>query len=270
MRKIFLGLMLSCCVGAIAACQNATETPETVTSESDTSTEQTTTDTTEPTSEPEATESETAATTDTTDSAATASKPTAAANQTTTPGAAKPVPPLPAECTNPQDQAAMNQCAKAEYERADVQLNNAYQSVQAPLSEPQASELVTAENAWITFRDSYCDFVKAQFAGGSIEPTVHFGCLTQLTKSRTSELQQTKSASMSFEAADQELNAVYQDLQSYLSPADQDLLIDAQLAWLEYRDAHCAFETGDLNTCLAQVTETQVQELKQQLDTRSL
>ncbi|MEM0980852.1 MAG: lysozyme inhibitor LprI family protein [Cyanobacteria bacterium P01_H01_bin.58] len=267
MRKIFLGLMLSCCVGAIAACQNSTETAETVTPESDTAAEQTAADTTEPTSETEAAEPDTS---DTTASTATESKPTAAANQTTASAEAKPVPPLPAECSNPQDQSAMTQCAKAEYERADVQLNNAYQSVQATLSGPKANELVTAENAWITFRDSYCDFVKAQFAGGSIEPMVHFGCLTQLTKSRTSELQQTKSASMSFEAADQELNAVYQDLQSYLAPADQDLLIDAQLAWLEYRDAHCAFETGNLNTCLAQVTETQVEELKQQLDTRSL
>lgn len=267
MRKIFLGLMLSCWVGAIAACQNTPETSE-ATAEPNASTEQSTSETAEPTSEPEATEPTTTETTSAPNT--TASESTTAARQTTAPVAAKPVPPLPAECTNPQDQTAMNQCAKAEYEQADVQLNNAYQALQATLNAPKNSELVTAENAWIAFRDSYCDFVRTQFTGGSIEPTVHFGCLTQLTKNRTGELQQTKSASMSFEAADQELNAVYQDLRSYLSPEDKALLTDAQLAWLEYRDAHCAFETGSLNVCLAQVTETQVQQLKQQLDTRPL
>ncbi len=164
----------------------------------------------------------------------------------------------------------MNQCAKAEYEQADTRLNNAYQDVKASVSTAKASELMDAEDAWITFRDAYCNFVQAQYEGGSIQPMVYFGCLTQLTKNRTGALEQTTRASMSYEAADQELNSVYQDLQSYLSPADKELLTDAQLAWLDYRDAHCAFETEDLNTCLAKVTETQVNELKQQLDTRSL
>jgi uncharacterized protein YecT (DUF1311 family) len=164
----------------------------------------------------------------------------------------------------------MNTCAQAEYAQADAALNNAYQAVKASVGPQKVDQLVTAEQAWLDYRDAYCDFVQAQYAGGSIQPMVYSGCLTQLTRDRTAELAQSKGATTSYEAADQALNSVYQDLQNYLSAEDQALLTDAQLAWLDYRDAHCAFEVGDSNACLAQVTETRTQQLQQQLDTRSL
>jgi uncharacterized protein YecT (DUF1311 family) len=183
---------------------------------------------------------------------------------------AQPIPPLPAECNNPQTQTAMNECAQAEYDQADTRLNNVYQSVKASVGPDKTNQLIAAEQAWLEFRDAYCEFVQTQYAGGSIQPTVYYGCLTQLTQDRLAALEQTKGASVSYQAADQQLNAVYQDLQGYLSPQEQELLTDAQLAWIDYRDAHCAFEGGDSNTCLAQVTDTRVQQLRQQLDVRSM
>jgi uncharacterized protein YecT (DUF1311 family) len=263
-KKIGLGIAASVCLGAIAACQPATDTTESSDAPQESVTDQS----------PDAAEQPLAQsqTTDPNDTSSAPEDSTAPANVPDSAGVpeAKPVPPLPAECTNPQTQLAMNTCAKAEYDQADVKLNNAYQSVKAAVGAQQEDQLVAAEQAWITFRDEYCDFVQAQYAGGSIQPTVYYGCLTQLTSDRTTELQQAKGASMSYEAADQELNNVYQALQDYLSPAEQEQLTDAQLAWIDYRDAHCAFEGGDTNACLAQVTETRVQHLRQELDTRSL
>lgn len=259
-QKLGLGLAAGICLGAIAACQSTPEAPSSNQEEAPAES------TTPAESEPQSLES---------NASESAPEDTTASTPTTTPGESvaptpKPVPPLPAECNNPQTQAAMNTCAQAEYEQADVALNNAYQAVKAAVGPQKAEQLVTAEQAWLDFRDAYCEFVQAQYAGGSIQPMVYSGCLTQLTRDRTAELEQTKGTASSYEAADQALNSVYQDLQSYLSAADQELLTDAQLAWLDYRDAHCAFEAGDTNACLAQVTETRTQQLQQQLDTRSL
>ncbi|MGF1461166.1 MAG: lysozyme inhibitor LprI family protein, partial [Leptolyngbyaceae cyanobacterium] len=178
----------------------------------------------------------------------------------------KPVPSLPEGCTNPETQTMMNTCAQAEYEQADVKLNNAYQSVKASVNAQKADQLITAEQAWLTFRDSYCDFVQSQFAGGSLQPTIYYTCMTQLTNDRTAVLQQTASSGGSFESADQALNTVYQDLQGGLSADEQAQLTDAQLAWLDYRDAHCAFEGGATDACMAQVTSIRVEQLQQQIE----
>lgn len=260
LQKIGLGIAASVCLGAIAACQPSTNTAEPPNPSPDTATE--------PSESPESLTSQPE--TDETSPAPEGTTAQSNAPESTTAPEPRPVPPLPAECTNPQTQTAMNTCAQAEYDQADAKLNNAYQEVKASVGAQKADQLIAAEQAWLTFRDAYCDFVQAQYAGGSIQPTVYYGCLTQLTTDRTAELQRTKGAAASYEAADQELNTVYQNLQDYLSPAEQDQLTDAQVAWLDYRDAHCAFESGDTNACLAQVTETRVQQLRQQLDTRSM
>lgn len=274
-QKVCLSLLLGCFVGAIAACRNSPEALD----QGDVSSELEDLETTEeivdgegasgdadPSAEEPDGETEAAAT-DNGDSENTVA--TGAGEVRAQPNRTPP-PPLPPECSNPQDQQAMNLCAKATYERADAELNNAYQAVKAAASAQKAEQLQSAEEAWISFRDLYCEFVQTQFEGGSIQPMVYHGCLTLLTKDRTDALEQVGSASAGYESADQELNEVYQDLQTYLSAEEQDLLTDAQVAWIDYRDLHCDFEGGSSDTCLAEVTETRVRQLREQLDTRSL
>lgn len=262
MQRFGLGLAMGLCVGAIAACQQAPETVEQPSNGSAPGQEQPTSTEDVPPPPPPPDQSSEAAS----PSTPTPSAPTASVQAV----APEPIPPLPAECSEPQTQALMNECAQAQYEQADVQLNNTYQSVKASLGTQKTEQLVAAEQAWLAYRDTYCNFVQSQFTGGSIQPVIYFGCLEQLTSDRTAELQQTKSSVQGYEAADQELNDVYQSLQDTLSATDQEQLTDAQLAWLDYRDAHCAFEEGDTNACLATVTESQVQQLQQQLESRSL
>lgn len=252
------GLALSVLLGAIGACQPATNSGESSVTESAPAV------TTEP---PAASDNALETTTPAAEGQAAAE--TQAAAQAAAPEP-QPLPPLPAECDNPATQTAMNICAQGEYEQADVELNNTYQAVKAAVSGAKADQLITAEEAWLTYRDRYCDYVASQYTGGSMEPLVYSGCLTRLTQDRTAVLAQTAPTPQGYDAADQQLNAVYQDLQDVLSPAAQEQLTDAQLAWLDYRDAHCAFETGETNTCLAQLTTLQTQRLKDQLEARSM
>ncbi|MEO1297763.1 MAG: lysozyme inhibitor LprI family protein [Cyanobacteria bacterium J06636_16] len=272
-RNVCLGLVLGCLMGAIAACRNPSETVQQPVSTPEPTEQPTTpsedsqpqTPTPEDPSTPDSTATPTPDVPTTSPNTATPSNEESATSQ-----AESPVPPLPAECSNPQTQTDMNRCAEAEYAQADATLNSSYQALQSTLSEQKSDQLLSAEQAWIAYRDVNCDFVQTQFEGGSIQPTVYFGCLTQLTQARTAELEQTKRASIGFEDADDELNTVYQDLQAYLSPEEQALLTDAQLEWITYRDAHCDFEEGDMDACLAQVTETRVNQLQEQLSNRSL
>ncbi|MGF1521452.1 MAG: lysozyme inhibitor LprI family protein [Leptolyngbyaceae cyanobacterium] len=270
-RNVCLYLTLGCLVGTIAACRNPSETVQqpALTPEP---TEQPALAPEEPSSQNQPTEepSDPTATPTPDTTAAAPNTATSSTGETAAPPEEAPASPLPAECSNPQTQTDMNRCAEAEYAQADAKLNSAYQTLQSTLSDPKSEQLLAAEQTWITYRDLNCEFVQSQFEGGSIQPTVYFGCLTQLTQARTAELEQTKRASMGFEAADDELNTVYQDLQSYLTPEEQELLTDAQLEWINYRDAHCAFEDEDTNACLAQVTETRVKQLQEQLSNRSL
>ena len=81
---------------------------------------------------------------------------------------------------------------------------------------------------------------------------------------------------LSAEAADKELNQVYQELRKKLrgTPPEKKL-IEAQLAWIEFRDADCAFEISRFEggsivplvyaTCLESRTKQRIKTLENYL-----
>ncbi|NWF59088.1 MAG: DUF1311 domain-containing protein [Fischerella sp.] len=84
-----------------------------------------------------------------------------------------------------------------------------------------------------------------------------------------------------YKAADKKLNQVYQALQPKLNANQKKRLTNAQLAWIKFRDAACAFEGGiyaggSLESptrinCLARITEQRTKDLNlllQQLNRR--
>ena len=91
-------------------------------------------------------------------------------------------------CANPQTQAEMNICAGEDFKAADAVLNRVYQQLLAKLDDEEKAQLKDAENAWLKYRDTNCDFVADQFKGGSMRPMIHAGCLADMTKKRTTEL----------------------------------------------------------------------------------
>lgn len=93
-------------------------------------------------------------------------------------------------CNNPQTQTAINECTKLSYQNSDKKLNQAYQKLLSTLEKPRKQKLIAAQLAWIKFRDTNCEFERSRYEGGSIAPTIYFGCLENITKLRTQELQE--------------------------------------------------------------------------------
>jgi uncharacterized protein YecT (DUF1311 family) len=93
------------------------------------------------------------------------------------------------ECPD-QSQQGLNQCAEAAYKKADEALNAVYRDITRRLKDDAETtkQLVSAQKAWIAFRDAECAFATSDNAGGSIYPMVYAGCQTRLTKTRTNDL----------------------------------------------------------------------------------
>ncbi len=93
-------------------------------------------------------------------------------------------------CNNPQTQIAINECTKLSYQNADKKLNRVYQQLLSTLESSRKQKLIAAQVIWIKFRDSNCEFERSRNEGGSITPTIYFGCLANTTKLRTQQLQE--------------------------------------------------------------------------------
>ncbi|MGJ3252783.1 MAG: lysozyme inhibitor LprI family protein [Elainellaceae cyanobacterium] len=79
-------------------------------------------------------------------------------------------------------------------------------------------------------------------------------------------------AGLAYEKTDDTLNQVYQELRADLNSTAIEKLTDAQLAWIDFRDAHCTFEVSDaeggtgystyLSSCLARLTSDRTEDLQ--------
>ncbi len=94
------------------------------------------------------------------------------------------------DCDNAMDQGTMNRCAEDAWHKSDAELNAVYKKLQSRNKEDaQAGKLlVSAERAWVAFRDAECEYGAADNQGGSIFPLIYFGCLDRLTKARANQL----------------------------------------------------------------------------------
>jgi uncharacterized protein YecT (DUF1311 family) len=93
------------------------------------------------------------------------------------------------DCDNAMNQNDMNICASQDFDRSDAKLNKVYKALVAKLEGKEIDQLKEAQRAWLTYRDAECRYTVRQNEGGSIYPTVWFGCLTQQTETRTKQLQ---------------------------------------------------------------------------------
>lgn len=184
-------------------------------------------------------------------------------------------PPLQ-DCGDLANQTAMNNCAQKNYKSVQDEMDFIYQAWLGTLPEDGRTALDSAELAWISFRDRTCTFERDQFAGGSIAPFVYNTCLAEQTIARTDELYEPKLAQNAYEYADGILNANYQALKGTLSEPRRSELTDAQLAWIDYRDRHCAFETSyaqvdiEESQCKARLSEERTRQIQADIEQNSL
>lgn len=97
-------------------------------------------------------------------------------------------------------QPQLNACAHEEYLQADKALNTAWkkaaemargsdtEEVERGREGEQFDKLLTAQRAWLAFRDAHCEAESNVFRGGTIRSLIHSGCLRQLTEMRTKQL----------------------------------------------------------------------------------
>ncbi|SNY98236.1 lysozyme inhibitor LprI family protein [Halomonas sp. hl-4] len=100
--------------------------------------------------------------------------------------------------------------------------------------------------------------------------TADAGCDNEST-----QLALTECSAQAYQSADDELNEAYQALVSKLekNPATLEKLRDAQRAWISFRDAECALESGGVeggsaqpmvrNGCLATLTQQRTARLRE-------
>jgi uncharacterized protein YecT (DUF1311 family) len=93
-------------------------------------------------------------------------------------------------CPGAHTQFDLNRCAALARDRADAELNKAYQQLMKITSGAERAKLRAAQLAWIRFRDAQCDYESIGNKGGSIYPMVASFCLAGVTNDRTKRLQE--------------------------------------------------------------------------------
>ena len=93
-------------------------------------------------------------------------------------------------CGKPHSQFEMTDCANSELRTSDARLNAIYKEIVRRLhgAEPARQLLVSAETAWIQFRDAECMFSTSSAEDGSVHPMLAASCKTTLTKERIKQL----------------------------------------------------------------------------------
>ena len=108
-------------------------------------------------------------------------------------------------CAAAQSQMEITNCWENLAQKADGRLNILYQKIQKAIQAKAAEDdvalkgyrgraltkLKAAELAWVHYRDAQCDAAEQQNEGGTIAPSIHAGCVKDLTDQRIAELQKT-------------------------------------------------------------------------------
>lgn len=79
-------------------------------------------------------------------------------------------------------------CISNEYERQDQRLNDNYQQLRSQLSSERRAQLLTAQRAWITYKEANCSFY-ADPEGGTMARINANSCLLSETTQRADELE---------------------------------------------------------------------------------
>ena len=87
-----------------------------------------------------------------------------------------------------KNQMEMDYCAYLSFSKANNKLNSAYSKV---IAKGKHSFLMSAELAWLKYRDKFCRVEVHQVCGGSMEPMVKYNCLADLTKEQTKNIRST-------------------------------------------------------------------------------
>lgn len=94
-------------------------------------------------------------------------------------------------CSDPQDQATINECAGASLKQSDKKLNDFFKQIEVRLTDDADAKklFVQAQREWIKFRDAECNFQTAGAGGGSMMSMLVAQCLDSLTRARVKDFE---------------------------------------------------------------------------------
>ena len=87
-----------------------------------------------------------------------------------------------------QTQKEMNEIAKKEFDKANNELNELYDLLIKYLNAESKKKLISAEKAWIKYRDAHCEAVTYNYQGGSAFYLIKYSCLREITEQRVNVL----------------------------------------------------------------------------------
>lgn len=105
-------------------------------------------------------------------------------------------------CADPTAQQEMNYCAARDFEKVDAVMNKQWKETAAIMKEEDRhldrrvdrgagyfDTLLTAQRAWLSYRDAHCSSKGFGARGGSMQPFLATMCKIALTEDRTKQLQ---------------------------------------------------------------------------------
>lgn len=151
---------------------------------------------------------------------------------------------------NTQTQFEMNVDAGKKADAADKKLNATYQQVikKYKTNAVFIHNLGTAQKDWVVFRDAYLESIfpaaDKQIEYGSMYPLSYSESQETVTRTRTHQLERflyptrsTASPELSFRTEEKLLNDTYQTVLKSYDSKYLNVLRQAEIAWLDFRDA---------------------------------
>jgi uncharacterized protein YecT (DUF1311 family) len=90
-----------------------------------------------------------------------------------------------------QTQIEANEQAATDYKKSDAHLNKVYnQLIKLVTNKKEKELLVKSEKAWIAFRDAQANFKQEQYDGGSMQSSLYFAEMKDLTTARIKQLEE--------------------------------------------------------------------------------
>ena len=103
------------------------------------------------------------------------------------------------DCSQAKSTTELKYCSLKTYQAADQKLNQVYQKILGRVSGEQEKILISAQQAWIIFRDRNCNFETYRSRGGTGYEIFRNGCLERLSQQRTTDLEKYLSLRNSFD-----------------------------------------------------------------------
>jgi len=96
---------------------------------------------------------------------------------------------IPVAHIHAQTQAGMNAQARAEFVKADAELNKTYETLLAKLPDVgRKQKLKESQRAWLAFSDAEAGFVADQGRAGSMAATISYQTIKELSQQRIKQL----------------------------------------------------------------------------------